>query len=1412
MATSPPSSTSLPLVVKSNAPVQFSHQIHTSLTSENYLVWRLQVLAALRGHGLVGFVDGSRSPPAQVLTTTGGSTSINPELESWNQQDQLILSWLFSSISPSLLTQVVRCETSASLWCTLAQIHSSQSMAKILDLKLQLQTAKKGSDPCSQYLQKMQILADRLRSIGSDVSDSDLILYTMQGLSSDFESFVTALSMRATPPTMYEFSSLLLAHEARILTNLRSSSTSAVHLTTKSEDAVNNSSDNQLYYAKTQPSNSNYRGKSRGRGNSRGRGRGRQTNSAQEQLQCQICARWGHAALECYHRFDIRFTGPVSSPSTQMSPGNVNSTPQALIVEPAPPTFTSTAPPPWYVDSGASSHVTNDLNAFSSYYPYTGPDAVHIGNGKSLSIIHKGVASISTGTTTLHLENVLHVPKITKNLLSVSQLAMDNRVIVEFSSQCCFIKDQATQQTLLTGTLHNGLYKLQQISHNEVFQVSHHTAATWHNRLAHCSTAIQDQLNKKHLISITNSDSSGKFVCSDCNRAKAHRIPFVPSLSTTSQPLEVIHTDLWGPAPVASHQGHRYYVNFTDEHTRFSWIYTCACKSDITTIFQRFRIRVENLLSTKIKKVQCDGGTEFKPLMRLHPDITFQISCPHTPQQNGLAERKHRHIVELGLANLFHASIPLHYWDYIFESVVFVINRLPSTTTGSISPFEKLFKQQPDYNFLHTLGCSCFPLLRPFTDHKLEPRSEKCVFLGYSTVYKGYYCLHQDTGKVHVSRHVTFNEIEFPFKLVSPTPIHSDTTQITSPLVILPNSQPPETAAPSNQLPTTPTTTEPEHQQGQSPPRSPVQQENAQAPIPNPTPHTMITRTRTNTLKPKQFPDHQVYTMTTPDQEIEPTCYSQAVKHPLWRQAMAEELSALAHNATWDLVELPSDANTIGCKWLFKLKYNADGTIQRYKARLVAKGYNQQEGIDYFETFSPVVKPATIRIVLTIALNQNWSVQQLDVNNAFLHGELQETVYMEQPPGFQDQNYPQHVCKLKKSLYGLKQAPRAWFSKLRHFLLSQTFKSTEADHSLFIYSSGKIVIYLLVYVDDILITGNDQNAITALISTLQKNFSIKTLGKLNYFLGIEVTYTAEGIHLSQSRYLQNILERAHMTSAKPCQTPIESGKQLSKFSGTKMKDSLLYRSIVGALQYATITRPDIAFAVNKAAQFMAEPTDLHWQLVKRILRYLKGTITHGLHFVSSPKLSLHAYCDADWAGCPDDRKSTGGFAVYLGRNLISWSSKKQPTVSRSSTEAEYRCLAVTAAELMWITSLLNELNYPIPQSPTLWCDNLGATFLASNPVFHARTKHIELDYHFVREKVVNSQLNVRFICSADQIGDLFTKGLSKARFQMLTNKLHVFENKSRLKGAVEGTENRSLDDSSTEQTGEAKQRLQKTLS
>lgn len=378
---------------------------------------------------------------------------------------------------------------------------------------------------------------------------------------------------------------------------------------------------------------------------------------------------------------------------------------------------------------------------------------------------------------------------------------------------------------------------------------------------------------------------------------------------------------------------------------------------------------------------------------------------------------------------------------------------------------------------------------------------------------------------------------------------------------------------------------------------------------------------------------------------------------------MSDEFQALLQTNTWTLVPSSGVTNLIGCKWVFRTKKLLDGSVERYKARLVAKGFHQQAGIDFSETFSPVVKATTIRTILSIAVSENWPLRQLDINNAFFHGDLQEQVYMSQPIGFINPDYPHYMCRLNKAIYGLKQAPRAWFSKLSSRLIEIGFTPSLSNPSLFIYNNNFVVIFILVHVDDIVLTGSSSDAITSMLTSLSTSFPVKDLGPLRYFLGLKINTMSSRLHLSQTKYICDLLQRTNMDLAKPVQSPMAASTHLSFTDGPAFSDPTLYRSTVGSLQYLSLTRADVAFVVSKVCQFIHNPKLPHVQVVKRILRYLKHTAHYGLHIRPSPSYNLHAFSDADWAGCPDDHRSTGGYCVFLRSNIVSWGSKKQQTVA-----------------------------------------------------------------------------------------------------------------------------------------------------
>ncbi|KAI5337174.1 hypothetical protein L3X38_016443 [Prunus dulcis] len=432
---------------------------------------------------------------------------------------------------------------------------------------------------------------------------------------------------------------------------------------------------------------------------------------------------------------------------------------------------------------------------------------------------------------------------------------------------------------------------------------------------------------------------------------------------------------------------------------------------------------------------------------------------------------------------------------------------------------------------------------------------------------------------------------------------------------------------------------------------------------------------------------------------------------------MREELQALDENCTWSIVKLPHGKKAVGCKWVYKTKFKSDGSLERHKARLVAKGFTQTFGVDYKETFAPVAKMNTVRVLLSVAVNNDWSLFQMDVKNAFLHGELEEEVYMSLPPGHPQEKQEGMVCKLHKAIYGLKQSPRAWYAKLSSVLESVKFQRSFADSSLFVKDENGSKLIVLIYVDDIIITGSNLAEITKLKLFLHQKFAIKDLGSLKYFLGIEIAASRKGLFLNQRKYVLDLLKETRMMETKPIANPIDVKKKLG-LDGELLSDVGYYQRLVGKLIYLTITRPDIAYAVSLVSQHMHAPRTTHLQAVKRILRHLKGSPSRGILMKKNGNTIIIGYSDADWAGCTVDRKSTTGYCTFVGGNLVTWKSKKQNVIARSSAEAEYRAMASLTCELIWLRSLLNDLGFTDPEPMTLFCDNQAAIHIAANPVFH----------------------------------------------------------------------------------------------
>ncbi|GAB2269349.1 hypothetical protein Dimus_038770 [Dionaea muscipula] len=940
-----------------------------------------------------------------------------------------------------------------------------------------------------------------------------------------------------------------------------------------------------------------------------------------------------------------------------------------------------------------------------------------------------------------------------------------------------------------------------------------------HARLGHSSLSKMSRIpgfDPNHLVD---------FFCDTCAMCKHHRSPFPQHNKRATAPFVLVHMDLWGPYRLQSVTGAKYFLTIVDDHTRATWTFLLSDKVRVSNTVATFLHYVQNHFHATPRFVRTDNGTEFNKCHEffLREGIVHQRSMPYTPQQNGIVERKHRHLLDTARSLMFHAGLPKLLWGECILAATYLINRMPMGLLDWKSPYEILHGVAPSYDHLRIIGCLCYAATLGASRDKFDPRAHRCVFVGYPADHKGYKLFSLQSHKVLYSRDVRFYEDIFPFKDTSSTSSSNGISPLQMISFDYENVQAPASPVSISSLhdSTCPSVNEPDDLHAATPSApfdtggnigsslSTDTPTASEPPTPIIAPSSVGLRRSSRVVsRPGWLADYvnsaQVHSVTTHAPfsccvsmdsvyplfdmhvdtiqsphasflvnlftEQEPEDYCQAQKDPRWVEAMSKEIQALESNQTWEMVALPKGKKPIGSKWVYKIKYHPDGTVERFKARLVAKGFNQVEGRDYKHTFSPVAKLATVRVFIALATAREWPLYQLDINNAFLHGYLDEEVYMSPPEGY-DQAKSGLVCKLKRSLYGLKQASRQWNIAFTRFLSQLGFTQSKHDYSLFTKSAGDEFTAALVYVDDVLLTGTCEKEIIATKKALDAEFTIKDLGQAKYFLGVELCRTKYGVFLHQSKYIQDILGSFDTSSLKHTDFPFPQGLKLTANIGEVLPDPEAYRRLVGQLLYLTMTRPDISYAVQHLSQFLSSPRQPHMIAMRHLLGYLQHTASKGLFYPVQSLLKITGFSDADWAACLVTRRSLTGYCIFLGHSLVSWKTKKQATVSRSSAEAEYRSMAATTSELLWLSYLLHDLGVPVHLPVTLFCDNKAAQHLAANPCFHERTKHLEIDCHFTRDKVQDGFLQTSFVPSQMQLADVMTKALGSRQHQSLIDKL-----------------------------------------
>ncbi|KAJ9557015.1 hypothetical protein OSB04_011629 [Centaurea solstitialis] len=986
----------------------------------------------------------------------------------------------------------------------------------------------------------------------------------------------------------------------------------------------------------------------------------------------------------------------------------------------------------WYVDSGCSRHMTGYKELLHNYVERPG-GKVSFGN-KTTGVI-KGYGILTNGRRFYNL------------------YVVDFPVIDSSKPVCLFTKATKGESWL------------------------------WHRRFSHQNFSDISKLANGGLVKgLPKLTFDRDSLCPACQMGKMKRSSHKSKTESSCQsPLEMLHMDLCGPMRIQSISGKKYILVMVDEYSRYTWLEFLRMKSEAPELIIKFIKRIQVLLQLPVRKIRSDNGTEFKnatlDAYLTSVGISHNFSGAYTPQQNGVVERRNRTLVEAARMMLAYSGLPLTFWAEAVSTACFTQNRTIITKRFKKTPYHIINRRVPNIKFFHVFGCRCYILNNRDNLGKFDKKADEGYFLGYSLTSKTFRVYNKRTKMVMATVYVTFDET------VSMTSehnsselgIHSQASTTTSDSITDPNSSELDllfmdafldicadnedlilSRNPRVDIHDVP---EPSSVNDSGPSENICSTSNSDQAIPVPS----VEQSDQNNLDdlailPAQLKwtrAHPLYNVIGDVNDgvktrsasanyclyksflskIEPKNVSQALDDSDWLLAMQEELLQFKRNKVYRLVPRPQDKSIIKTKWIFRNKKDESGLIVRNKARLVAKGYSQQEGIDYDETFSPVARIEAIRIFLAYAAHKNIKVFQMDVKSAFLNGVLHEEVYIEQPEGFVDPDFPDHVCILDKALYGLKQAPRAWYETLTNHLLSKGFKRGTIDTTLFLKKEGDDLLLVQIYVDDIIFGSTNPELCTKFSKIMETEFEMSMMGELNFFLGIQVKQNSDGIFINQSKYIKDMLKKFHMTDCSPIKTPMPTGNLLGPDLAGKSVDQKIYRSMISSLLYLTATRPDIMFSTCFCARFQANPKESHLAAVKRILR-----------------------------------KSTSGSCQFLGDKLVSWTSKKQNCVSTSTAEAEYVAAASCCSQVLWMKTQLLDYGYKLKRVP-IYCDSESAIAITSNPVQHSKTKHIDIRYHFIKDNVEKCNIEMFFVQTDYQLADLFTKPLDEKRFNFLVSKL-----------------------------------------
>ncbi|KAJ0765449.1 putative RNA-directed DNA polymerase [Helianthus annuus] len=1004
-------------------------------------------------------------------------------------------------------------------------------------------------------------------------------------------------------------------------------------------------------------------------------------------------------------------------------------------------------------DTGCGTHICNSLQGFKRNKHYKkGDTSLFMGNGAKVQVEAQGdyILKLPSGLE-ICLKNVLYAPSLTRNIISVSLLR-------QYGFDFKFVNNEIyalmNDMFYFKATSSNGIYEL--VHDNTSFDNSMYQANTkklkmdlsetylWHCRLGHINRNRMQTLQKNGLL---ETNEIGSFdTCESCLQGKMTKKPFSGTNQRAKDLLGIIHSDVCGPFKPMTRNGERYFVTFTDDFSRYGYVYLLSHKDEVFETFKIFQNEVENQLTKTIKVLRSDRGGEY--LSDAFQDhlrscgIISQLTPPGTPQHNGVSERRNRTLLDMVRSMMARSTLPLSFWGYALLSAARILNMAPTKKVDK-TPFEIWHGTVPSLSYLKVWGCDAY--VKQYTPNKLEVRSIKCIFVGYPKDDIGYYFYDPTEQKVFVARKGKFLEDKFLMEGTNRT-VELDEDQGPQPNTRLVDTSTQQEVVEYDQM---------------------VDQ------------HTHNVRRSGRISNPPERYGFFMDGCYVVDSD-EPTTYHDAMSKSdcdKWLEAMNVEMQSMYDNQVWELVVPPLNSKVVGSKWVFKKKTDMHGNLDTYKARLVAKGFTQTQGVDYDETFSPVAMLKSIRILFAIAEYYDYEIWQMDVKTAFLNGYLDEDVYMVQPEGFVDPKHPNKVCKLKKSIYGLKQASRSWNHRFDEEIRNFGFIKNGDEACVYKKASGSTVTFLVLYVDDILLFGNDIPTMEGVKAWLGRCFSIKDLGEAAYILGIKIyrDRSRRLIGLNQSAYIDKVLKRFKMENSKKGLVPIQKGTILNVTQCPSSKDEqermkgIPYASAIGSIMYAMIcTRPDVSCALSMTSRYQQNPGNSHWMAVKSILKYLRRTKDMFLIYGSGEEeLVVKGYTDASFQTDRDGSRSQSGYVFILNGAAVSWKSSKQDVVALSTTESEYIAASLAAQEAAWLKKFIADLGVvPTIQDPLeIFCDNEGAIAQIKEPRAHQKTRHIERRFNYIRDEVEKGKICIRKVHTDQNIADPLTKLLERPKHE-----------------------------------------------